>query len=171
MGVLRLSLGVRILHGPKNDQSLCNIVIGVLSSKDRVDGIYFVLSWRYCITKNVNTIPSSCMYKLSQSYNYEIGDCFYDEGILHKIMPLGFNGTSTNIWTTITIPSCINNISNHFCLMQHAHTLYMDLSNLVSIQIKFKLFTSRYLYIHSSPILAIPNICKVLCTKDLASSN
>jgi hypothetical protein len=30
------------------------------------------------------------MYKLSQSYNYEIGDCFYDEGILHKIMPLGF---------------------------------------------------------------------------------
>ncbi len=31
------------------------------------------------------------MYKLSQSYNYEIGDCFYDEGILHKIMPLGFS--------------------------------------------------------------------------------
>jgi len=37
--------------------------------------------------------------------------------------------------------------------MQDAHTLYMGLNNLVSIQIKFKLFTSRYLYIHSSPML------------------
>jgi hypothetical protein len=36
--------------------------------------------------------------------------------------------------------------------MQDAHTLYMDLSNLVSIQIKIKLFTSRYLYIHSFPM-------------------
>ncbi len=31
MGVLRLSLGVRVLHGPKNNQSLCNTVMGVLS--------------------------------------------------------------------------------------------------------------------------------------------
>ncbi len=31
MGVLRLSLGVRVLHGPKNNQSLCYIVMGVLS--------------------------------------------------------------------------------------------------------------------------------------------
>jgi hypothetical protein len=28
--------------------------------------------------------------------------------------------------------------------MQNAYTLYMDLSNLVSIQIQFKLFTARY---------------------------
>jgi hypothetical protein len=32
--------------------------------------------------------------------------------------------------------------------MRDAHTLYMDLSNLVSIQIKFNFFTSRYPYIH-----------------------
>jgi hypothetical protein len=31
MGVLRSSLGVRVLHGPKNDQSLCNTIMGVLS--------------------------------------------------------------------------------------------------------------------------------------------
>jgi hypothetical protein len=31
-------------------------------------------------SKSVNAIPSSCMYKLSQSFNYEIGDCFYKEG-------------------------------------------------------------------------------------------
>jgi hypothetical protein len=36
--------------------------------------------------------------------------------------------------------------------MQDAHTLYMNLSNLVSIQIKFKLITTRYLYIHSFPM-------------------
>jgi hypothetical protein len=29
-------------------------------------------------------IPSSCIYKLSQSSNYEIGDCFYNEGIAQK---------------------------------------------------------------------------------------
>jgi hypothetical protein len=33
MGVLRLSLGARVLHGPKNDQSICNIVMVVLSLK------------------------------------------------------------------------------------------------------------------------------------------
>jgi hypothetical protein len=31
MGVLRLSLVVRVLHEPKNNQSLCNIIMGVLS--------------------------------------------------------------------------------------------------------------------------------------------
>jgi hypothetical protein len=41
-------------------------------------------------------IPSSCIYKLFQSSNYEIGDCFYDEGIAKK-MSLGFNGTCTNV--------------------------------------------------------------------------
>jgi hypothetical protein len=30
-GVLRLSLGVRVLHGPKIDQGLCNTIMGVLS--------------------------------------------------------------------------------------------------------------------------------------------
>jgi hypothetical protein len=33
MGVLRLSLRIRVLHGPKNDQSPCNIVMVVLSFK------------------------------------------------------------------------------------------------------------------------------------------
>jgi len=36
--------------------------------------------------------------------------------------------------------------------MQDAHTLYMDFSNLIYVQITFKLFTSRYLYIHSFPM-------------------
>jgi hypothetical protein len=31
--------------------------------------------------KSVNAIPSLCIYKLSQNYDYEIRDCFYDEGI------------------------------------------------------------------------------------------
>jgi len=43
MGVLRLSLGVRVLHGPKNDQSLCNIVIGVLSLK--IGLMEYILFW------------------------------------------------------------------------------------------------------------------------------
>jgi hypothetical protein len=33
MGVLRFSLGFKVLHGPKIDQSLCNIVMGVLNLK------------------------------------------------------------------------------------------------------------------------------------------
>jgi hypothetical protein len=36
--------------------------------------------------------------------------------------------------------------------MQDAHTLFMNISNLVSIQINFKLFTNIYLYIHSFPM-------------------
>jgi hypothetical protein len=31
--------------------------------------------------KSVIAIPSSCIYKHFQSSNYEIKDCFYDEGI------------------------------------------------------------------------------------------
>jgi hypothetical protein len=84
--------------------------------------------------------------------------------ILHNIMLLGFNGTTTNVWTTTTIPSCTNNTSNQlFCLMQDAHTLYMDLSNLVSIQIKFKPFTIRFFtYIHSQCQWAISMEAKLI---------
>jgi hypothetical protein len=39
-----------------------------------------------------------------------------------------------------------------FYSMQDAHRLYMDLNDLVSIQIKFKKYISRYLYIHSFPM-------------------
>jgi hypothetical protein len=31
--------------------------------------------------KGVSAIPSLCIYKLSQNSNYEIRDCFYNEGI------------------------------------------------------------------------------------------
>jgi hypothetical protein len=45
LGVLRLSLGFRVLHGPKHDQSLCNIVMGILSLKiGLMERICFVLS-------------------------------------------------------------------------------------------------------------------------------
>jgi hypothetical protein len=70
--------------------------------------------------------------------------------VLHKIIPSSFNGIFTNVWTTIAIPSYTNNTSNQFLYsMQNAHTLYMDLSNLVFVQIKFKFLISKYLYIHS----------------------
>jgi len=36
--------------------------------------------------------------------------------------------------------------------MQDAHTLYMDVNNLVFVQIKFKLLTSKYMYISSFPM-------------------
>jgi hypothetical protein len=87
MGVLRFNLGFRVLHGPKNDQSLCNTIMGVLSLEIRLKLLH---------NKNVNAIPS-CIYKLFQSSNYEIGDCFNDEGVLHKIMFLNFNGISINV--------------------------------------------------------------------------
>jgi hypothetical protein len=64
-------------------------------------------------SKSVNAIPSSCIYKLSQNSNYEIRDSFTMR-VLQKIMPLGFNGTFTNIWTTIARPSCTSNTSNKF---------------------------------------------------------
>jgi hypothetical protein len=50
MGVLRLSLKVRVLHEPKNDQSLCNTIMVVLNLNG-VHEICFVMSRRYCRTK------------------------------------------------------------------------------------------------------------------------
>jgi hypothetical protein len=50
--------------------------------KDKVDGMnMFCLVLKVLHNKNVNAIPSSCIYKLFQNYNYEIGDYFYNEGI------------------------------------------------------------------------------------------
>jgi len=71
---------------------------GYINFKDRVDGMnMFCLVLKVLHNKNVNAIPSSsCIYKLSQNFNYEIGDYFYTK-VLHKIMPLGFNATSTNV--------------------------------------------------------------------------
>jgi hypothetical protein len=43
-------------------------------------------------------------------------------------------------------------IQSIFCSMQDAHTLHMDFNNFVFVQIEFKFFTSKYLYIHSIPI-------------------
>jgi hypothetical protein len=50
--------------------------------KDKVDGMsMFCLVLMILHNKNVNAIPSSCIYKLFQNYNYEIGNCFCNEGI------------------------------------------------------------------------------------------
>ncbi len=70
---------------------------GYIMFKDRVDGMnMFYLVLRALHSKSVNVIPSSCIYKLSQNSKYEIGD-FFTMKVLHKIMPLGFNSTSTNV--------------------------------------------------------------------------
>jgi len=45
--------------------------------------------------------------------------------VLHKIMPLGFNGTSTNVWTTIAIPPCTSNTSNQFFVQCKIHIHYI----------------------------------------------
>jgi hypothetical protein len=52
----------------------------------------------------------------------------------------------------LQIPPCTSNTSNQFFVQCKMHiTLPMDLSNVVFVQIKFKLFTnSLYLYIHIS---------------------
>jgi hypothetical protein len=63
--------------------------------------------------KGVYAIPSSCIYKLSQNPNYEKRD-FFTMKVLHKVMPLGFKRTFTNIWTTIARPLCTSNTSNQF---------------------------------------------------------
>ncbi len=84
MGVLRLSLKVRVLHGPKNNQSLCNIIMVVLCLKIGLIKNMFCPIPKVLHRKSVNAIPSSCIYKLSQSSNYEIGNCFYNEGIAKK---------------------------------------------------------------------------------------
>jgi hypothetical protein len=44
----------------------------------------FCLVLRVLHGKSVNAIPSSCKYKLSQNSKYEIGDCFYNEGIVQN---------------------------------------------------------------------------------------
>jgi len=50
--------------------------------KDKVDGMnIFCLVLKVLHNKNVNAIPWSCICKLFQNYNYEIRDCFYNEGI------------------------------------------------------------------------------------------
>ncbi len=60
------------MNGPKNNQSLCSIVMGILSLRiGLMEWICFVLSQGYLHNKNVNAIPSSCIYKLFQNYNYE----------------------------------------------------------------------------------------------------
>jgi len=41
----------------------------------------FCLVPRVLHSKNVNAIHSLCIYKLFQNSKYEIGDCFYDDGI------------------------------------------------------------------------------------------
>jgi hypothetical protein len=50
MGVLRLSLGVRVLHAPKRSK-LVQYFYGCIKFKDKDDGICFVLSQGYCIAK------------------------------------------------------------------------------------------------------------------------
>jgi hypothetical protein len=70
---------------------------GYIKFKDRVDGMnMFCLVSKVLHNKNVNAICSSCIYKLFQNYNYQIKD-FFTLKILHKIMPLGFNATSTKV--------------------------------------------------------------------------
>jgi hypothetical protein len=64
---------------------------GYIKFKDRVDEMnMFCIVSMVLHSKSVNVIPSSCIYKLSQNSNYEIGD-FYTMRVLHKIMPLVFN--------------------------------------------------------------------------------
>jgi len=50
---------------------------GYIKFKDRVHDMFCLVS-KVLHNKNVNTIPSLCIYKLSQNFNYEIRDCFYD---------------------------------------------------------------------------------------------
>jgi hypothetical protein len=55
---------------------------GNIKFKDMVDEMnMFCFVSRVLHSKSANAIPSSCIYKLSQNSNYEIGDCFYNEGI------------------------------------------------------------------------------------------
>jgi hypothetical protein len=84
-----LSLGFRVLHGPKNNQSLCNIVMGILSLKIGLME-YVCLTPNVLHSKNINAIPSSCIYKSSKNSNYKIRD-FFMMKVLHKIMPLSIN--------------------------------------------------------------------------------
>ncbi len=68
---------------------------------------------------------------------------FFTMKILHKIMPLGFNGTFTNVWITIVIPSCTSNTSNQFFVQCKMHiyciwiliTLFLYKSNSNFLQV------------------------------------
>jgi hypothetical protein len=42
-GCSKVKLGVRVLHGPKNDQSLCNTIMGVLSLIRLMEYVLFCL--------------------------------------------------------------------------------------------------------------------------------
>jgi len=58
---------------------------GYIKFKDMVDEMnMFCLVLKVLHSKSVNAIPSSCIYNLSQNSNYEIGDCFYNEGIVQN---------------------------------------------------------------------------------------
>ncbi len=88
IGVIHYHLGYikvkfRVLHGWKNDQSLCNIVMGILSLKIGLMEFYFLVP-RVLHSKSVNAIPSSCIYELSQIFNYEIGGFFLQWGYCTK---------------------------------------------------------------------------------------
>ncbi len=55
---------------------------GFIKFKDRVDEMnMFCFVLKVLCTKSVNAILSSCIYKPSQNFKYEIGTCFYDESI------------------------------------------------------------------------------------------
>jgi hypothetical protein len=45
--------------------------------------------------------------------------------VLHKSIPLGFNGTCTYIWITIAIPSYTSNTSNQFFAQYEIHIHYV----------------------------------------------
>jgi hypothetical protein len=84
----------------------------------------FYLVLKVLHNKSVNAIVSSCMYKLFQNSNYEIGD-FFMMKVLHKIMPLSFNAQlSQNVWTTIAISSFISNTSNQFSVQCKMYIIY-----------------------------------------------
>jgi hypothetical protein len=112
----------------------------------------FCLVLKVLHSKSVNVIPSSCIYKLSQNSNYEIGD-FFTTRVYLKIMSLSFNGTSTNVWTTIAIPPCTSNTSNQFFVQCKMHIHYIWILVTLFLQIKFKLFINNlYLYVHLFPM-------------------
>jgi len=62
---------------------ICNTLMGVLGLRiGLMDMFSFVL--KVLQGKSVNVILSLSIHKLFQNFNYEIGDCFYDEGIAQK---------------------------------------------------------------------------------------
>jgi len=62
---------------------ICNTLMGVLGLRiGLMDMFSFVL--KVLQGKSVNVILSLSIHKLFQNFNYETGDCFYDEGIAQK---------------------------------------------------------------------------------------